>query len=189
MELNTIRKNLEARTAGDNPPGGMTPAAVLFPLFRKNGEVHILFTKRTETVRAHKGQISFPGGVREPGDESLLTTALREAHEEIGLLPSDVDIMGSLEPVPTVTSGFLIYTYVGLIPYPYSFQLNNHEVAEILTVPFDFLTNPKNWSPGFSNSSPGLGGACAVPFGGHVIWGATARILNVFFQRNGIVLS
>ncbi|MBW1897149.1 MAG: CoA pyrophosphatase, partial [Deltaproteobacteria bacterium] len=113
MELDTIRKNLEWRAVDDRSSANFTPAAVLFPLLKKNGEVHILFTKRTQTVRAHKGQISFPGGVRDQGDESLLATALREAREEIGLQPEDVDVIGSLEPVSTITSGFFIYTYVG----------------------------------------------------------------------------
>ena len=161
-------------------------AAVLFPLLNKDGEVHILFTKRTQTVRVHKGQISFPGGVRDRADEDLLATALREADEEIGLRLEDVEILGSLEPVETVTSGFLVHTFVGLIPYPYPFQLNSREVAKILTVPLSFVANPANWREFFSNLSDRPFEGFSVPYGEHVIWGATARILRFFLKRNGI---
>lgn len=189
MELDTIRKNLVGRSVDDRSSANFTPAAVLFPLLKKDGEIHILFTKRTQTVRAHKGQISFPGGVRDQGDESLLATALREAHEEIGLQPEDVDVIGSLEPVPTITSGFFIYTYVGLMPYPYSLQPNSEEVAEILTVSLEFLADPKNWAQCFSDPDKTVLEAHSVAFGEHLIWGATARILKMFFQRNGIDVS
>ena len=189
MELDSIRKNLAGRSVYDRSSADFTPAAVLFPLLKKDGEIQILFTKRTETVRAHKGQISFPGGVRDQDDESLLATALREAHEEIGLQPADIDVIGSLEPVPTITSGFFVHTYVGLIPYPYPFELNSHEVAKILTVPFEFLANPENWAQRSCDPERRALEAHSVTFREHVIWGATARILKIFFQRNGIDVS
>jgi 8-oxo-dGTP pyrophosphatase MutT (NUDIX family) len=186
MELDIIRKNLSAGLHESTTPDDLTPAAVLLPLFEKDGALHILFTKRTQTVRAHKGQISFPGGVRDKADENLLATALRESSEEVGLQPKDVDIIGPLKPVGTVTSGFLVHTFVGLIPYPYPFKLNSREVAEILTVPLSYLASPKNWRERFSNMNDGPFEGSFVSYGEHIIWGATARILRIFFRTNGI---
>ena len=105
--LERIRKNLSAGPREPAVPEGLTAAAVLFPLLFKKDELHVLFTKRTQTVKVHKGQVSFPGGVRDSGDESLQATALREAQEEIGLNPEDVEIFGVLDPITTVTTGFV----------------------------------------------------------------------------------
>ena len=92
--LERIRQNLVFETQESSIPENLTPAAVLFPLLLKDNNLHVLFTKRTQTVKAHKGQVSFPGGVRDPHDENLLATALREAQEEIDLKPEDVEILG-----------------------------------------------------------------------------------------------
>jgi 8-oxo-dGTP pyrophosphatase MutT (NUDIX family) len=186
MELDRIRKSLNAPSPESPAPGNLVPAAVLLPLLQKEAQVQILFTKRTQTVRAHKGQISFPGGVRDEGDDTLLFTALREAYEEIGLQPQDVEIIGSLKPVETITSGFLIHPFVGLIPYPYPFQPNGREVAEILMVPVAFLSDPGKWHRRCFDSKHGTREAHCISYGDHLIWGATARILKIFFQQNGI---
>ncbi|NNG07593.1 MAG: CoA pyrophosphatase, partial [Desulfobacteraceae bacterium] len=100
-------------------------AAVLFPLFSANGEYGVLFTQRTQTVENHKGQISFPGGAVEAEDGSLEETALREAHEEVGLLSNDVEILGQLDDTTTVVSYFVVHPFVGVIPYPYDFRINS----------------------------------------------------------------
>jgi putative component of membrane protein insertase Oxa1/YidC/SpoIIIJ protein YidD len=107
--LERIRQNLTLEAQEASSPENLTPAAVLFPLLLKENNLHVLFTKRTQTVKAHKGQVSFPGGVRDPHDENLLATALREAQEEIDLKPKDVEILGVLDPITTVTTGFLVY--------------------------------------------------------------------------------
>ena len=187
--LEKIRKNLSAETQQTSAPTDLTPAAVLLPLLVKDDELHILFTKRTQTVKAHKGQISFPGGVRDPDDESLLITALREAQEEIGLRSKDVEILGVLDPITTVTTGFLIYTFVGLIPYPYPFQLDAREVAEILVVPFNFLADDAHWSRRSYKAHNQPFRAYFVTYGNYRIWGATARILKIFFEQNGIEMN
>lgn len=186
MELDTIRKNLDAPPCRSHGSKSLTPAAVLLPLMKRDGEVRILFTKRSQSVRVHKGQISFPGGVREESDQDLLATALREAHEEIGLLPADVDVLGSVGPVETVTSGFLVHTFVGQIPHPYPFRLCDREVARILTVPLSFIADTANWHRSSSRVNGNVFEWFFIPCGKHVIWGATARILGIFLRLNGI---
>ena len=97
---------------------GSSAAAVLAPLFERDGELHAVFTKRRSHLRLHAGQISFPGGRPEHGDADLVQTALREAHEEIGLDPATVTLVGALRPTPTVVTDIAIYPVVGLIPPP-----------------------------------------------------------------------
>ncbi len=106
--LERIRQNLTFEPQEASRSANLTPAAVLFPMLHKDNNLHDHITKRTQTVKAHKGQISFPGGVRDPHDENLLATALREAQEEIDLKPEDVEILGVLDPITTVTTGFLV---------------------------------------------------------------------------------
>lgn len=187
--LDAIRKNLERFPGVSSVPPQLTPAAVLMPLLYKENNLHILLTKRTQTVKAHKGQVSFPGGVRDPSDESLLATALREAREEIGIRREDVEILGSLEPVTTATSGFLVHTFVGHIPYPYPFLLNSEEVAEILLVPYQFLANASHWYWRSFRSDHRTIQVYFISYDRHIIWGATARILKLFFERNGIEMN
>src|SRR5580658_11271128 len=94
---------------------GRTDAGVLVPLYESDGEMHAVFTKRRNDLRRHPGEISFPGGRRDPGDENLLATALREAHEEVGLPPDAVEIAGALQPTPTIATGYAVYPFVGMI--------------------------------------------------------------------------
>lgn len=154
------------------------PAAVLVPIFNKEGTWHVLYTRRTESVEDHQGQVSFPGGVIESNDEGPLQAALRETHEEIGIQPEDVHILGALETIPTVTN-FLVVPIVGRIPWPYQFNLNEQEVALVFSVPLDWLANPDNlevkeWKP--EGPWPSVPVHFFRPYEGEVIWGATARI-------------
>ena len=105
------------------------------PVFLKKGQYHLLFIQRTERVKYLKGQISFPGGAYEKNDGLILNTALREAEEEIGLIPKDVQILGELDDVLTATSNYIISPFVGLIPYPYDFRPDKWETEELLEVP------------------------------------------------------
>src|SRR5512144_1158781 len=123
---------------------GMVPAGVLVPLFLDKGEMQVLFTQRTFTVKDHRGQISFPGGVRHDGDVDLLATALREAQEEIGLDPKVVEVLGPLPPVDTIT-GYCINPFVGVIPHPYDFQPNPLEVKRLLLLPLAGFFEAGRW--------------------------------------------
>ena len=189
MKLERIRNNLVTEPQASSVSKNLTVAAVLFPLLFKEQELHVLFTKRTQTVKVHKGQISFPGGVQDPHDENLLATALREAQEEIGLKPEDVEILGALDPIATVTTGFQVHTFVGLIPYPYGFKPNGREVAEILTVPLHFLADENHWSRRSYQTGDQAFEAYFISYENYRIWGATARILMIFFERNGVQMN
>ncbi len=158
---------------------GRRRAAVLVPLFVRNGGLWVLFTRRTETVEHHRGQISFPGGGREQADATLWDTALRESEEEIGLAPSDAIRLGSLSPIVTVTN-FYVEPYVAAIPQPYVFRPEAAEIAELLEVPVADLMDPavleKKTLPG--REAPVL----FYRHGEHVIWGATAGMLEELLE-------
>jgi 8-oxo-dGTP pyrophosphatase MutT (NUDIX family) len=165
-----------------NPPEpaatpGLVPAAVLAPLFFKEGEeAHLLFTQRTLTLKDHRGQISFPGGVRTPDDPDLLTTALRETREEIGLDPRVVELLGALAAVATMT-GYRITPFLGLIPHPYEFHPNPQEVERLLLLPLEGFFDPARWSSRTYHYQGRNTRVCDWRGDGELIWGATARIL------------
>ena len=170
---------LRQRRVIEHPP--FSHAAVLVPLFQKDGDCHLLFTKRSEEVKYHKGEISFPGGVVDEEDKELINTALREAHEEIGLKESDVQIIGVLDDIVTITE-FIVTPIVGLFPYPYLFKVSEAEIAELIEVPLSFLLDENC----FSEREIFRGGRNEVvysyQYGKHIIWGATARILKQFLD-------
>lgn len=148
------------------------PSAVLMPVFCYQGRYHLLFTERTDEVDFHKGQVCFPGGTQEPSDSSSLQTALREAEEEISLKPGDVDILGELDDIRTLTSNYVISPFVAFIPYPYPFKADGREIREIFSVPLSFLMDEVN----FRQDS------YAYKYQGHTIWGATARMVREFLD-------
>jgi 8-oxo-dGTP pyrophosphatase MutT (NUDIX family) len=134
----------------------------------------ILFTRRTESVEHHRGQISFPGGAAEPEDESLYQTALRETDEELAIAPSDVIPLGPLSPIVTVTS-FYVEPYAAAVPQPYTWRPAEAEIAEVIEAPLSRLMDPTILE---TKTIPGREGLVLFyHYGEHVIWGATARIL------------
>jgi 8-oxo-dGTP pyrophosphatase MutT (NUDIX family) len=166
-------------------------SAVLMPLFYNKGQYHVLFTKRSDELNSHKGQVCFPGGTQQPGDLSLLQTALREAEEEIGLKAKDVEILGELDDCGTRGTGYIISPFVAFIPHPYPFKLNRNEVEQIFSVPLSALMDEANFSPNYypaeyksvrchSEWSEAI--SYAYEYEGHIIWGATARILKQFTE-------
>ena len=176
--IDLLRKKLSPAPTYITSETSARPAAVLVPIFNQEGIWHVLFTRRTDSVEDHQGQVSFPGGVIEANDESPLQAALRETQEEIGIRPEDVQILGALNPLLTVTN-FIVVPIIGTIPLPYQFSLNEQEVATVFSVPLDWLANPDNievkeWKP--EGPWPSVPVHFFRPFDGEVIWGATARI-------------
>ncbi len=161
------------------PDASRRQAAVLLPLFKNATDYHLLFTKRTDTLRHHKGQIAFPGGSFEPADGDLLNTALRESYEEVGIQPEHVSILARLDDLSTFSTNYTISPFVGLIPYPYPFRPNPVEVAIVFDVPVSVWADP---AVGRSYLRTRDDGATIEDYefyvNGQVIWGATARIVR-----------
>ena len=158
------------------------PAAVLLPIYFKLGQHYILFTKRTEKVKEHKAQISFPGGAHEEGDRTLVDTARRECAEEIGLMADDIEILGELDDEVSRTSNYVISPFVAFIPWPYHFRVDGEETEAIIEVPISALLD-KNCRRQETEIIDGKAvTSYFYHFQGRVIWGATARILNQFLD-------
>jgi 8-oxo-dGTP pyrophosphatase MutT (NUDIX family) len=163
-----------------NPETRLKCAAVLLPLTQVNGEWHLLFTRRTERVQSHKGQVSFPGGACDEGETTPEQTALREAEEEVGLRPADVKVLGRLSQLITVTS-FRVSPIVGIIPWPYTFKVAGIEVARVFTIPLLWLSDRNNyWEFPFGGSDRSL--IAYHPYDGELLWGATARMTVTFLK-------
>jgi 8-oxo-dGTP pyrophosphatase MutT (NUDIX family) len=155
-------------------------AAVLVPLTLYNDEWQVLFTRRTDKVESHKGQVSFPGGASDEGETLPEQTALREAEEEIGMRPADVRILGRLSQLITISS-FRVSPIVGVIPWPYAFKVAGVEVARVFTIPLDWLANRNNfWEFSLRESERSL--IAYHPFDGELLWGATARMTVNFLK-------
>jgi 8-oxo-dGTP pyrophosphatase MutT (NUDIX family) len=181
MEKEKLKRLLENKNKAitDNPD--LFPAAVLIPLFQKNGETHILLTKRTDKVRHHKGQICFPGGAFHYEDLDCLTTALRETEEEIGMEMDAVEVLGEMDHMATL-SNFRVCPYVGIIPYPYSFRLSCFEVERLIELPLDYLLKQAELKEAsFTYEGRSVVNLC-FDYQGDIIWGATARILKNFMD-------
>jgi 8-oxo-dGTP pyrophosphatase MutT (NUDIX family) len=161
--------------------GGRKESAVLVPLFADaGGSAHAVFTERRHDLRRHPGEISFPGGRREPGEE-LMQTALREAHEEIGLPPQAVEIVGALEPVGTYVTNYAIYPFVGVIQPGFEWVLGETEVAQVLELSFVTLRHGAGERRLVRKGMAFRTHTYEV--GPHLIWGATARILADLLER------
>ncbi|GBD14680.1 putative Nudix hydrolase NudL [bacterium HR25] len=178
-----IRQVLAAYTPRLLDEPGAIPAAVLVPLYLKRGATYVLFTERTQYVEHHKGQISFPGGAYEPQDPDLMTTALREAQEEIGIRPQDVQVLGQLDEIITITN-FKVTPFVGLVTADegYPFAPHPHEVATILEVPLSHLLDDRNMELELRQRRGEVVLVPAFNWNGYRIWGATARILKQFLD-------
>ncbi len=156
-------------------------AAVLVPLFIDQGVVHAVFTERRHDLPRHAGEISFPGGRREPDDEDLIATALRESHEEIGLPAAEVTIIGALEPAPLIASGFGVYPFVGMVPDGFRWTPSDREVASVIELPLPDVAG------GYGRREIERRGSTirtdTYVVDGHTIWGATARIVTDLLER------
>ena len=172
---------------GDHDLNGFRPkpdnreAAVLVPLVKHPEGLSVLFTKRTDHLKNHPGQISFPGGHTEEEDESAEHAALRETEEEVGLPPNYIQVIGKLNDYVTRT-GFRVTPIVGLVDVPYPTEPDPHEVAEVFEVPLSFLmdeTNHEKCSRIFMGKRRYF---WAMPYGDYYIWGATAGMLRNLYD-------
>jgi 8-oxo-dGTP pyrophosphatase MutT (NUDIX family) len=162
---------------------GRTDAAVLVALALEDGELVAVLTERRADLRRHAGEISFPGGRRDEGDVDLVATALREAHEEIGLPPEAVEVIGALQPTPTIATGYAVYPFVGLIEPGQTWKLSPREVAEVLELPLAALSAGYGRRRLIRRGIPIRTDTYVVD--DRLIWGATARILADLFDRLG----
>jgi 8-oxo-dGTP pyrophosphatase MutT (NUDIX family) len=192
--LGDIPAEFAARGGGDhelNPgsrplrPGPLQPAAVLVPLVLRDGALNMLLTLRTEGLRHHSGQISFPGGKIEPGDSDVIACALRETREEIGLGPEFIDVLGALDLYVTIT-GFAVLPVVGLIRPGFSLELDRQEVAEVFEVPADFALDPGNHITGHGVFNGIERQWWEISYGGRRIWGATAGIIRSLYRSQKV---
>ena len=158
-------------------PGSSRPAAVLIPLLRLEESWHLLYTRRNSDLPEHSGQVAFPGGRSDPEDASPEVTALREACEEIGLSPTDVRLLGRMHEFLTITN-YLVTPVIGVIPWPYTLKLADHEVSRAFTIPLAWLADPANLEmqqrhlPEPYNPVPVI---YFHEYDGEVLWGASAR--------------
>ncbi len=168
----------------DVPETGLIPAAVLIPIVMRGSGMTILLTQRTAHLRDHAGQVSFPGGRCEPGDAGPVATALREAHEEVGIDPAQVEILGSL-PEYLTSTGFRVTPVVGFVNPPLNLRLDDFEVAEVFEPPLEFLLDAANHQRHKVDYRGAQREYWAMPWHGYYIWGATAGMLVSLYRFLG----
>ena len=156
-------------------------AAVIVPIFFKNQEAHLLFTKRTDKVEHHKGQISFPGGMQDTNDIDLKETAMREVWEEMGIKAKDITILGRTDNFLTNTN-FMVTPYVAHFPYPYPYIVNEDEISNVLEVPLSYLLNPAIFRIEKWKRNGVLWDVHFYDYCGEKIWGVTGFLLSNFLS-------
>lgn len=180
-QIDLIRRRLKTvaparRAALANKPNA---AAVLMPLFERDDALHVVYIRRSDRVASHRGQVAFPGGRVDPADATLLDAALREAHEEVGIHPSTVEVLGAFPTTQTTTSGIVVAPFVGVIPSDARLKPQMTEVAEIFDVPLTALRDPAfrgdyEWTSGGPASRSAK--FPAILYHSQVIWGLTFRL-------------
>ena len=178
-QLRALLLTAEDAAAMDAP--GTTDAAVLVPLYLEGGELVAVLTERRADLRRHAGEISFPGGRQDHPDEDLRLTALREADEEIGLSPDEVELVGALPPVGTFVTGYRIFPFVGVISAGHAWRPQESEVAEVLELSLTDLTRGYESRRLIRRGVPIRTPTYTVD--GHLVWGATARIVQQLLTR------
>ena len=182
--IDQIRHRLTAYTPRLLENEGRNRAAVLVQLYFDRGELHVVFTKRTDRVQSHRGEVSFPGGAMDATDPDLTFTALREAQEEVGLDPAHVSVIGQIDDIVTI-SDFHVSAYVGEIDpatSPYGWLPAEAEVAAMIEAPLSHLQDPANVVEVPRTRNGELVLQEGIEFDGHIIWGATFRMLRNFMD-------
>jgi 8-oxo-dGTP pyrophosphatase MutT (NUDIX family) len=179
---NTISEKLQSYVPKKIKARDRIPAAVIAPLFDKQGVPHILFTKRTTHLQYHRGEICFPGGSWDENDSDTRFTALRELYEEIAVPASQVEILGALDDIRTVSSYFLVVPYIGYLQEGTRFHPNEREVEQILEVPFEHFLNPSIFREETRLVDRQPQAIYYYQWEEHTIWGLTARILKMLLD-------
>lgn len=184
--LTSIRTDLQrvllsAEEAAGLDVRGRVDAGVLVPLYVQDDDLHVVFTKRRDDLRRHPGEISFPGGRRDDGEDDLRVTALREAEEEIGLPQRCVELVGALQPTPTIATGYAVYPFVGVIEAGHEWKPSAREVAEVIELSVQDLAAGYERRRLVRRGLPIRTDTYQV--GDRLIWGATARILSDLLDR------
>jgi len=179
-----LRQRLSSPPPRRLPPSDLRQAAVLVPLYVDAGELWTVLTKRTDTLPTHRGQIAFPGGAREVGEDAW-AAALRESHEEVGFDPGRVLRLGELDEGET-PAGFRIIPCVGAIPYPYEARPNEGEIAEVFSLPLSAFANPRLVEERTVELDGRKRNLRIYHVGTRQIWGLTARILQNLLVRVGL---
>lgn len=191
LNLEMIRSRLNGGCNHSPIPSAahLKPAAVLLPLvYTEDEEWHLLFTRRTEAVQTHKGQISFPGGAFELSDSNLVETALRETNEEIGLSEDRIHVLGCLEDFPTI-SDYLITPVVAWIDWPSTLHLAPEEVSRVFTIPIKWLANSGHWQEIDYQVTEGLFRKVIQfeEYDHEILWGITAHLTVEFFRKINLI--
>lgn len=181
ITLEQIQQALDAADEITPRTAKLRPSAVLVPLIQKSDGLHLLLTQRSEHLRHHAGQISFPGGSMDDTDDDLVHTALRETEEEVGIAQTDIEVLGKLPLQPT-GSGFLIQPVVGILPDNFELTLCQDEVSSAFEAPLDFLFDPDNQIHSYREYDGKNYSIYSIPYEGWNIWGATANIIVKFSQ-------
>jgi 8-oxo-dGTP pyrophosphatase MutT (NUDIX family) len=179
--VDRTRDRLARRSRRIVPPGPLIRAAVLVPILDR-GEPAIAFTKRTERVGTHRGQISFPGGTVDPSDRSLVETALRECEEEVALPRHAVDVLGPLDDTETVATQFVITPFVGLVREAVAWQPDGEEIERVIEVPYAALAGEGGCRVEHWERDGVVRPMYFFEYDGDTIWGATARILRHYLD-------
>ncbi|WP_187428552.1 CoA pyrophosphatase [Roseobacter fucihabitans] len=193
LELDALRAALArpGRPSSDfdlNPetvlPAGrkLRPAGVLAPVVQRADGLHLLLTKRSSALKHHPGQIAFPGGKQDEADADVIAAALREAHEEIGLPPENVDVLGTLPAHETVT-GFIVTPVIGVITRDFTITPEKDEVDEVFSVPLAHVLDAERYVIESRRWRGAKRSYYAVPYGPYYIWGATARMLRAWTDQ------
>jgi 8-oxo-dGTP pyrophosphatase MutT (NUDIX family) len=175
-QFEILRKRTPRSLTGDH----FRPAAVLVPIQQRGDGDYLVLTQRAENLNHHSGQVAFPGGSIDPRDSGPLEAALRESHEEIGIYPRDVRVVGQLDPIPAAFS-YMITPFVGLIPFPYAYALNLEETTAVFEVPVAALMDHRCLTVD-TTYAKGWGPIYHFQYEHWDIWGATAKIVKQLLE-------